>query len=96
MHNLERIDMNRNGLMLYRCLNEGCGEEVHVPLAGSRAWRDNPHHRARNTILKDGRLRRLELAEVCPAAPDGIDPLRTLKRRGRRNNRYKVRTLYAV
>ena len=96
MHDLQRINTNRNGLMLYRCMKLGCGEEAKVALAGSRAWRENPLHRVRNTILGDGRLRRVEVAFDCPAAPAGIDALKTQARRRRRANRYSAGALRAA
>ena len=84
-----------DGLMLYRCLNERCGEEASVPAAGSAAWHRHPQPSVRNFILQDGRLRSLEVSPVCPAAPHGLDPLRKLARR-RHKARYGVRTLQPV
>ena len=90
MHNLQQISTSKNGLMLYRCLRLGCGEEAKVALAGSPAWLNDPLHRVRNTILGDGRLRRVEVAADCPAAPAGLDALRKRGRRRRRTALYRA------
>ena len=83
--------------MLYRCQNDGCGEEADVPVAGSSIWHWDPQPRVRNAILQDGRLRRLEVSRDCPAAPLGIDPLRKLARRRRKiEGSYTARTLQPV
>ena len=84
-----------DGLMLYRCLNEGCGEEARVSAVASPAWHWAPQTSVRNFILQDRRLRGLEVSPVCPTAPHGIEPLRKLARR-RRKARYGARTLQPV
>lgn len=90
MHQMEQIHLNGLGRIIYRCMRVGCGEEVSVALAGSRDWYRQPLNEVYNTILNDERLRRVEIAADCPAAPAGIDALRTRARRRRKTRLYRT------
>lgn len=91
MHDIQHVGAaDELGRMIYRCLREGCGEQIAVPFAGSHAWREDPKNSVVNTILRDDRLKRLEVAADCPAAPAGIEPLRSRARRRRRTRRYRT------
>ena len=90
MHDIQRVATDRFGRMIYQCMREDCGERIAVPVAGSGEWHRDPKSEVVNTILRDERLRRLEVAADCPAAPAGIEPLKSRARRRRRTRRYRA------